>query len=225
MRNFMFVIVAAISLVLPAHSQTVVNIELLLAIDTSASVSREEFDLQLRGIAKAFADPDVLQAVENLKPLGVAVGVMQWGGPGESRVVIPFTHLERARDAKAFGFLIGRSYRFVGATSTSIASAIEDGTTLLNRNEFDGQRRVIDVSGDGKHNSEVSLPAARNTAQLQGVTVNGLAIEADEKDLFKYYNDNVIVGAGSFVEKADGFDDFARAIIVKLVRELRPLGS
>jgi hypothetical protein len=212
--------------VAPARAAEIpVNIELLLALDASASVDRKEFELQLKGIALAFRDEEVLEAVENLKPLGVAIAVSQWGGPGESRVIIPFTHIEGARDAKAFGFIVGRSYRFIGATSTSIVTAIEDGIAVLDQNRFDGQRRVIDVSGDGRDNSNLSLEQARAEAKAAGVTVNGLAIEADESGLTAYYRNNVIAGAGSFVETAAGFEDFARAIKIKLLRELRPLGS
>lgn len=207
------------------RAKTPVNVELLLALDASASVDRKEFALQMRGIAAAFSSPDVLEAVENLKPLGVAVGISQWGGPGESRLLIEFTHIETARDAKAFGFMVGRSFRFIGATTTSISTAITDGVALLERNAFDGQRIVIDVSGDGKHNSAESLEDARALAKTQGVTINGLAIEADEGELTEYYQENVIVGSEAFVETANDFDDFARAIEAKLVRELRPLGS
>jgi hypothetical protein len=203
-----------------------VNIELLLALDASASMDAKEFDLQMQGIALAFRNPDVLQAVENLKPLGVAVGVLQWGGPGESRMLIPFTHLEGATDAKAFGFLVGRGYRFIGATSTSIVTAIEDGVAALDNNGFEGQRVVIDISGDGKDNSGLSIDNAKKLARSRGVTINGLAIEADEGgSLTVYYRDTVISGPEAFVETATDFDDFARAIAAKLVRELRPLGS
>jgi hypothetical protein len=121
--------------------------------------------------------------------------------------------------------MVGRSYRFIGATSTSIVTAIEDGIGLLQRNAFDGQRLVIDVSGDGEDNSGLSLAQARIEAKEAGVVVNGLAIEADEGGLASYYRDNVISGADAFVIKANDFDDFARAIKEKLVRELRPLGS
>jgi hypothetical protein len=208
-----------------AANEIPVNIELLLALDVSASVDRQEFELELQGIAAAFRDPEILEAVKNLKPLGVAIAVSQWGGPGESRVIIPFTHIESARDAKAFGFLVGRTYRFIGATSTSIVTAIENGVTMMESNGFDGQRKVIDISGDGEDNSNLSLPAARNYASRNGVIINGLAIEADEGHLATYYENNVIQGVDSFVEQANDFEDFARAIRIKLLRELRPLGS
>ena len=139
--------------------------------------------------------------------------------------MIPFTHIVSARDAKAFGFKIGRSRRAFHATSTSIASAISDGGTLLTENAFRGGRRVIDISGDGVDNSGLDLQGARDAALARGVTVNGLAIEAEETTLSTYYLNNVIVGADSFVERADGFEDYARAIREKLIRDLRPLAS
>ena len=46
------------------RAQTVVALELLLAVDTSTSVDREEFALQQRGLAEAFRHPDVISAIE-----------------------------------------------------------------------------------------------------------------------------------------------------------------
>ena len=220
-------VIAAIMWASSAASQdkVTVAIELVLALDSSASVDRAEFQLQLDGLAAAFRDPDVLAAVDRLQPLGAAVAVIQWGGPGETRTVLPFTHLENTRDAKAFGFRIGLIRRWMRASSTSIATAIDDSAALIISNGFDGQRLVIDVSGDGPDNGSADLDAARRRARMAGITVNGLAIEAEDKTLHDYYRHRVIVGADSFVEPARGFEDFARAIKEKLLRELRPLES
>ncbi|NJM29352.1 MAG: DUF1194 domain-containing protein [Rhizobiales bacterium] len=211
---------------LPAFAQerreTVVAVELVLALDSSASVDNAEFLLQLQGVARAFADPDVLKAVDRLRPLGAAIAVMQWGGPGESRVVVPFTHIETGRDAKAFGFVTGLIRRWNRASTTSIASGISDSQRLLEGNGYDGYRKVIDVSGDGEDNSDIPLGAARNAARDAGIIINGLAIESDQKNLTAYYENNVIAGPYAFVETANGFEDFARAIKEKLLRELRP---
>jgi hypothetical protein len=208
-----------------AQAQTPVSIELVLALDASASVDREEFQLQLDGLTAAFRDEEVLQAIENLKPLGAAVAVVQWGGPGETRIVIPFTHLEGGRDAKAFGFIVGLVRRWTRASSTSIATAIDDSRAILQGNAFEGLRMVIDVSGDGVNNSGADLREARRAAEVAGITVNGLPIIADDASLADYYAHNVIAGSDAFVEPARDFEDFARAIKEKLLRELRPLGS
>jgi Protein of unknown function (DUF1194) len=208
-----------------SQSETPVGIELVLALDSSASMNSEEFALQVQGIAVAFNDAAVLQAVRDLAPLGVAVAVTQWGGPGESRIVVPFTHITTPREAKAFGFRVSRGTRNFYADTTSIATAIDDGVALIEANGFDGQRRVIDISGDGKDNSGLDLAATRKLAMAAGVTVNGLAIESEQSNLFEYYQQNVITGAESFAVRATDFQDYARAIREKLLRELRPLGS
>lgn len=202
-----------------------VAIELVLALDSSASMNREEFALQIKGIAVAFKHPAVIKAIEDLAPSGVAVAVTQWGGPGESKVVMPFTQITTPSEAKAFGFLVSLGSRHFSATTTSIATAIEDSVALLETNGFDGQRRVIDVSGDGQDNSGLDLEAMRKRAAASGITVNGLAIESEQAGLFEYYQQNVIIGADSFAVRAADFNDYARAIREKLLRELRPLGS
>jgi Protein of unknown function (DUF1194) len=208
-----------------AQEQTDVAVELLLALDSSASMNAQEFALQIKGIAAAFRDPAVHAAIKDLEPYGVAIGVSQWGGPGESRIVVPFTHIKSARDAKAFGYRISLGTRSFYAASTSIAHAIEDGLGLMEVNGFTGQRRVIDISGDGVDNGGGDLAAARDLALAQAITINGLAIESESEGLTAYYQENVATGADSFVIKADGFADFARAMREKLLRELRPLGS
>ena len=219
-------LVALALLALPAAAQeTPVTVELVLALDSSASVDANEFALQIEGLARAFADPDVQRAVENLRPLGAAVAVMQWGAPGETRVVLPFTHLETARDSKAFGFRIGLARRWMWASATSIATAIADGTAMIEGNGFDGFRKIIDVSGDGEDNGGADLEAARQAARAKGIIVNGLPIMADSPGLDRYYQTYVLIGLDSFIEPARDFDDYVRAIREKLLKELRPIAS
>ncbi len=55
-----------------------VDLELVLAVDASSSVSVAEFELQIQGLARAFRDPRVLQAVRASGDLGLAVSLVQW---------------------------------------------------------------------------------------------------------------------------------------------------
>jgi hypothetical protein len=121
--------------------------------------------------------------------------------------------------------MIGVIQRWQRTSATSIATALDDSRRLLEANHLEGQRRVIDVSGDGIDNGGLDLAAARHRALTAGITVNGLAIEIEDRQLGEYYRQRVIGGAGSFVERALDFEDFARAIKAKLLRELRPLQS
>ena len=100
-----------------------------------------------------------------------------------------------------------------------------DGRTLIESGPYAGVRRVIDISGDGPDNMGPGLQTVRKQAQDEGIVVNGLAIESDTSALTSYYRDNVITGSGSFAITARDYADFARAIKVKLLRELRPIES
>jgi hypothetical protein len=202
-----------------------VAVELVLALDSSASVDRNEFALQRDGLAWAFRDPEVIAAVESLKPLGAALSIIQWGGPGDTIVIVPWLRIESARDSKAFAHVISRMQRRQRSSVTSIRSAMADAKHLIESNEYEGVRRVIDISGDGIDNTSLDLQKVRSEVHDAGITINGLAIESEDTRLTAYYRDNVIVGAGSFVETARDFTDFARAIKEKLLRELRPIES
>ena len=61
-----------------AQSGRQVDLELVLAVDTSSSVSAQEFDLQMRGLATAFRDPAVVAAIQASGDLGIAVAMVQW---------------------------------------------------------------------------------------------------------------------------------------------------
>ena len=84
----------------------------------------------------------------------------------------------------------------------------------------DCRRRVIDVSGDGKHNNGFRPHVARQMQVMQDVTVNALVIEGAEPEVLAYYLDHVISGQGAFVEIAAGYEDYSAALRRKLLREI-----
>ena len=81
------------------------------------------------------------------------------------------------------------------------------------------KRYVIDVSGDGSSNEGVAPKFVLPDLRAAGVTVNALVIEGAEDDLTGYFWENVITGEGSFVVTADGFEDYAAKMRIKLRRE------
>ncbi len=205
--------------------RTPVALELILAVDTSASVDGREFELQMQGISQAFAHPEVIAAIESLGEAGMAVTMVQWSVPGTSAMVLPFHHVHDARTAKAFGFLVSLAARRSFSGSTAMGHAIDFCTYLIESNEFDGERRVIDVSGDGRNNAPPDVEPARDAAMRRGITINGLAILSDDPRLDIYYRRSVIGGPDAFVEVAHDFTQFATAIRQKLVREIYPPAS
>jgi len=62
-----------------AQQGPAVELELVLAIDTSLSVDAGEYALQIAGLALAFRDPNVVTAIEAVSDHGIAVALVQWG--------------------------------------------------------------------------------------------------------------------------------------------------
>ena len=54
----------------------------------------------------------------------------------------------------------------------------------------------------------------------QGIVINGLPIVSIEYDLDKYYFNNVIGGPGAFMVPADSYENFAQAVLRKLILEI-----
>ena len=76
------------------------------------------------------------------------------------------------------------------------------------------------MSGDGQNNAGLSPGAVYELEDFGDVQVNGLAIRSYERDIVRYYEEQVIRGPDAFVEVADGPRDFPRAIRRKLLREV-----
>ncbi len=114
----------------------------------------------------------------------------------------------------------GTAGRAIPGGGTAIYGVINFALHEFDANGYDGRRRVIDVSGDGRSDLLVPTTAARDRALARGVTINGLVILNDEPHLDRYYRANVIGGADAFVLKVENFKDFAAAIVTKLIREI-----
>ena len=105
--------------------------------------------------------------------------------------------------------------------STAIGEALVHAVELGRAAPPDCRRKVIDVSGDGESNEGLLPRDARKTAAAEGWTVNGLAIAGAFPPVDRHYERSVIIGELAIVEIADGFEDYNRAILRKLLREIR----
>lgn len=202
----------------PAAAESV-ELELVLAIDVSASVNDEEYALQRLGTAAAFRDPAVQDAVFRA-PGGIAVTVFHWASRGYQDVAIPWTRLQSPESVDAFADEVARMPRLISGGGTSIHAALTFGHRLFDDSPVRGRRRVIDLAGNGVANDLPATLKTRDRIVAAGVVINGLAIEELKADLTSYFRDNLIGGPGAFVETAWDFDDFARALRLKLLREI-----
>jgi hypothetical protein len=208
-----------------AVAQTGVDLQLVLAVDVSGSVSDERFKLQQQGYAEAFRNWRVLEAIRSGTGRAIAVTMTQWTGPSQQVQVVPWMVITDEASMLAFADAIDRATRQLYGGGTSISGAIDHAMTLFPQLEYKAARRVIDVSGDGANNRGRPAADARDEAVRAGVTINGLPILALEPNLDQYYLNNVIGGPNAFSLVAETYEAFAEAVLKKLILEIAGISA
>jgi len=187
---------------------------IVFAVDVSGSVNAERYELQRAGIAGIFAD----ERIEPFLTDGLAVAVMEWSD-GHA-VVVPWTILRTTAEARRLASKIAETTRSPGF-STELSLALLAAADLFDACPCLAGARIIDLSGDGPNNGPISTPLARNEVVARGIRINGLPIVTPaEPDLARWYEANVVGGDGAFLEIANGFEDFARAMRRKFQLEI-----
>lgn len=215
-----------------------VDLELVLAMDASGSISEHEYMLQLKGTADAFLDSNIQAAISSGPRGKIAVAIVLWSDAAFPKANSGWHILDDEASIIAFSNLV-RKFNLtadnkMGANGggTGIGAGVAEAIRLIRENNLNGERMVVDVSGDGIETDfwftrkTIMMPDAKLLAEINNVTINGLPIlTRDHPNLDQYYRENVIYGPGSFIEKAADFNDFARAIRRKLFREIaQPIG-
>lgn len=204
-----------------------VDVELVLAVDVSYSMDMDELALQREGYALAVTSKEFLQALKTGPTGKVAVTYFEWAAAGDQKIVVPWRVIDGPESAGALAEEILKA-PLRRASRTSISGAINFAMPLFEANDYQGLRRVIDISGDGPNNNGEPVTVARDAALAKGVTINGLPIMSKEtnyatmdiENLDIYYEDCVIGGAGSFVVPIKTREKFKEAIRTKLVMEV-----
>lgn len=214
-----------------ATAQAPCRLALVLAMDISSSVDPLEDALQRGGLAQALRAPDVVEAILSQPDRPVALAMFEWSGRVQQDMVLPWVILQDEAAIMAAADRIATSQRSYAEFSTAIGHALHYAHDLLAQGPA-CDAAVIDISGDGVNNDG---PAPRDTYRsldFSTITVNALAIEVQEvgtdhglsegaeAGLAAYFRAEVIHGPAAFVEVAAGFEDVARAMRRKLLREL-----
>jgi hypothetical protein len=203
-----------------------VDVELIIAVDVSHSMSLDELAVQREGYAEAIHSNEFLQALK-ASPIGkISVTYFEWSAPRDQRIIVPWRLIDGPETADAVANEIMKIPVQRG-THTSISGAIRFAMPLFDRDPYQGTRRVIDISGDGPNNSGPPVAPVRNEALSRGLVINGLPIimneddpTADIKNIDWYYEDCIIGGPGSFMIPINGREKFKEAILTKLIREV-----
>ncbi len=202
-----------------ALAQQNAHLNLVLAVDASASVNDQEFGLQRTGIVVALRDPDVQSAIIRA-PGGVNLAIVQWASIRHQAVALEWTHLREKDDIDALAENVTTMPRRLGGGNTMIHAGVEFAGEMLKLAPIPAVRQVIDVSGNGLADDVPLLEKARDRMVANGIVINGLAIEEDPPNVTGHFRRHLIGGPGAFVITAQDFTDFARAMRLKLLREI-----
>lgn len=191
-------------------------------MDVSSSVDAAEDVLQRGGIVAALTAPEV-EAAFFASDAPVALAAYEWSGRYNQEVLLDWTLIDSPSKLLFAAGQIAASKRSHSDFPTAMGYALGFGAGLLEKAPA-CDHRTLDMAGDGQNNEGFSPAQAYAAFPFEGVTVNGLVINgADfeaETGLIAYYKGQVIRGPGAFVEIAQGFEDYERAMRRKLEREL-----
>ncbi len=218
---------AALAGPIPARAQTVVDLQLVLAVDVSRSIDEVEAELQRRGYVEALTNPRVIEAMISGEHKRIALCYTEWAGTHYQVVVIDWTVIDSAAAARRFAEKLSEAPR-TSQSWTAVGAALAFAAQRFETSGFESKRRVIDISGDGRTNDGPPAEMVRDRLVPQGIVINGLPVMMNRTNfgrppdtgLDKYYEENVIGGPGSFMVSAASFDDFGRAVRSKLIREI-----
>ena len=230
MRSLAFLITLAGAHPVSAQS---VDLALVLAVDVSNSMNVHEQRIQRQGYVDAFRRPDLVAAVEMGAAGRIAVAYIEWAGPGQERLILPWTFVDSRESAGQLADAlhsapIGRGH------GTSLSSALLSAANLLESWEAVAMRRVIDLSGDGPNNAGLPVTLARDRIAAAGITINGLPIHIQQSAgdqfetyslhyLTEYFSNCVATGSDAFVMGVKGIEALGDAIRHKLIREIAGL--
>lgn len=209
-------IVAGVALGLSVQATQACDLALVLAVDVSGSVDGEEYKIQMEGLAEALRDGAISEA---LVVREAAVQVVQWTGTGRHRVSVPWTRIRNFDDTDWLADEIEKDQRIWRNFSTALGEAVRFAQRSFDEVP-DCRRKVIDVSGDGRSNEGIRPPELHASLLAEGIIVNGLAIEAYDKGLTAYFEEQLIVGPGAFAMRAASFEEYPDRIKRKLLREI-----
>ena len=206
---------------------------LALGLDVSGSVDAVEYDLQLRGLAYALRQPTVQDAFLAYPDAPVRLYIYEWSGLFSQTEILPWTEVTSGDTLADIATLLETPEARPRQAETAVGVAMLYGAKELST-QADCFTRTLDISADGKSNTGPAPYDLTNTPSFRDITINALVVGIRAKpdgsprsdsvpELFQYYQAYVIRGPSAFVEVAFGYEDYARAIELKLLRELQTL--
>lgn len=204
-----------------------VDLELVFLADASGSIDDDEIRFQRSGYGAAIIHPDVLGAIAKGPRQRIAVTYIEWGDSENQNIVVAWSIIDSRKSAERFAGKLKQAPRLAYGRN-AIGSALAFAHKLIETNQINGFRRVIDFSGDSANNwSGPPISTTREAVLAAGIVINGLAVLCRDcngrpvlYDLEQAFAEKIVGGPASFVITAENKKNFADAVRRKMILEI-----
>jgi len=203
-----------------------VDIAIVVSLDRSESIDTADARAQIDGLVFTLRHSRFRETVASGWFGRIALTVVTWSSFGRYEVILPWMQVAGAADADVAAAILELDYARQRVarhgTQTDVAFAIEVGMNQLDILPWEAGKSVINVVADGISNIGRVAMADRNIAMARGFTVNGLIMARGSaiEVLSRYFRREVIGGPTSFLQVSASNEDFANAMLRKILLEM-----
>lgn len=214
-----------------ADDRPVTDINMVVALDRSESITLEEAAQQIVGLTHAIRDPRFSASVASGWHGRIAVSVVTWSSFGKSDLLIPWTLLGGRADVADLADRLERLLEdppiLVDGSQTDLALGIRAANHELRNAPYRPIKEVINIISDGISNIGNVPNVARDKAVGEGVVINALTMGRGSAIavLRRYFERNVIGGPSAFVHNAATPEAFSEAMLRKMLLEIALLNA
>ncbi len=226
MRCLLALALAFLPLAAQAQGARSVDIAIVVSLDRSESIDMEDARAQIDGLIFTLRHSRFRDAVGAGWFGRIALSVVTWSSFGRQEVILPWMQIAGAGDAEVAAAILKLDYTRQRAarhgTQTDIAFAIEVGMKQIDTLPWAARQTVLNVVADGISNIGRVATVDRDAALARGITINGLIMARGSAIgvLSRYFRREVIGGPTSFVQVSASNEDFANAMLRKIILEM-----
>ena len=226
MRWILVLVLSCLPLAAQAQAAKPVDIAIVVSLDRSESIDAEEARAQIDGLVFTLRHSRFRDTVAVGWYGSIALTVINWSSFGRYEVILPWTRIAGRADAATAAAVLELDYareRIARhGSQTDLAFAIEVGMKQIDALPWPATKSVINVVADGISNIGRLAMVDRNIAVARGITVNGLIMARGSaiEVISRYFEREVIGGPAAFIQVSDGNDDFANAMLRKILLEM-----
>ncbi len=226
MRCLLALVLICLPLAAQAQGAESVDIAIVVSLDRSESIDAGDAKAQIDGLVFTLRHSRFHDAVTAGWVGRIALSVVTWSSFGRHEVILPWMQIAGAGDAEVAAVILeldhARQRVARHGSQTDVAFAIEVGMKQIDTLPWAARQSVVNVVADGVSNIGRIATVDRDAALARGITVNGLIMARGKgiEVLSRYFRREVIGGPSSFVQVSASNEDFANAMLRKILLEM-----